>query len=474
MSLDQALLDDLDSDFGSSDEQQQELQETEVDTNNIGQIQGIEEEQEKDQLNQPSSTTFIPLDRIQIDQIQDITDHTAVSTKLQPVLSQIHQYLSNKFVSKQEESQFLITVNALSLEITNEIIIIHNFIKLRYQKRYPELETLVPNAIEYAKLVQIFGNELKINEDSLYFLGKEKLLMLTMSTHQAQTAGTNLTETQLTQLNKACELLISLEESKRQLLSYISDRLTVLAPNLTAIVGPTVSSQLITILGGLEGLAKTPSCNIPSLGSKSTVGSLTFGRSGSTSLVNEGYLFHSDLVQDMDPSFRKQAMRMIAGKVILAARIDFSGSIPDGSQGLKWRKEVESKVEKLGEAPENSKIKALPVPKDMKAKKRAGRKVRKLKAKFELSELRKAQNVMMFGQRENTVTDAYGEEIGLGITNGNMAKIPVNVNNKAKVTKNMKGRLEKSRIEGKLTEDIFNQDFINLPAVPSVSQGKKQ
>ena len=51
----------------------------------------------------------------------------------------------------------------------------------------------------------------------------------------------------------------------------------------------------------------------------------------------------------------------------------------------------------------------------MKSKKRAGRKISKLRAKFEMSELRKAQNKLQFGKQEDTIMNGLGEEIGLGM-----------------------------------------------------------
>lgn len=42
---------------------------------------------------------------------------------------------------------------------------------------------------------------------------------------------------------------------------YVSSRMNVLAPNLSAIVGTTTAAKLLGVAGGLAGLAKMPSCN---------------------------------------------------------------------------------------------------------------------------------------------------------------------------------------------------------------------
>lgn len=43
---------------------------------------------------------------------------------------------------------------------------------------------------------------------------------------------------------------------------YVSSRMNVLAPNLSAIVGTTTAAKLLGVAGGLGGLAKMPSCNV--------------------------------------------------------------------------------------------------------------------------------------------------------------------------------------------------------------------
>ncbi|KAH3675102.1 hypothetical protein WICMUC_002934 [Wickerhamomyces mucosus] len=452
MQLDDDLLNDLDSDSEVEEFEQELLTNTKDNDDDVPNQDG---DGDINLINENKTLESNPTDFNDLSNIQDITQYSKLSLKLEPILEKIEYYIP-RLVSKDKESQFLIEVNDTTLELNNEISIIHDFLKLKYKKRFPELESLIPNSLEYAKLIKILGNTLDVNGDELTFLSKEKILVLTMSTIQAKSSESNLSQNELIQLNKASDLLITLEESKSKLSNYVSKRLIVLAPNLTSIVGSSTAAQFFNTLGGIEGLAKTPSCNIAAIGSKNIVG-LGFGRSGT---VNEGFLYFSDIVQSAPKDLRKQAMRITAGKVILAARLDYSNSVPDGSQGIKWRREIETKIEKLEEPPEIVKTKALPIPIDKPAKKRGGRRYRKMKQRFELSELRKAQNIMEFGKKENTITDSFGEEIGLGIT-GSLSKIPININNKAKISKDMKNRLEKSKVNN--NQDIFNQDFINLP-----------
>ncbi|CCH42402.1 U4/U6 small nuclear ribonucleoprotein [Wickerhamomyces ciferrii] len=460
MSLNDELLKDLDSDsdFESEKEEVENVEIKELkdisSKDNSGDIPMDDVETQLNQLINSGKdvSTGDLLSRIDLSTIQDVTKISKLSHKIGPILDKIQQYKAQP-VSKKEEYDFLIGVNDLSVEITNEIFLVHDFIKAHYRRRFPELESLIPNSFEYSKIVKTLGNNLDISQDELSFISKEKVLVLTMSVIQAKDNTQELSPSDLQKVIAACDLLLELDSSRREITEYVASRLSVFAPNLAAIVGSYTASQFMSVLGGLKGLSQTPSCNIPSLGNKRAVG-IGFGQSG---VRQQGILFYSDLIQSVDPDIRKQAMRIVSGKIILAARMDFASSVPDGSRGQKWRREIDEKIDKLQEPPENKAPKALPAPIDKPSKKRAGRKYRKMRERVQSSELRKAQNRMEFGKVENSVTDGFGEEIGLGMS-GSLSGIAVNTNTNAKVSKAMKNRLEKATENS----EQFNMAVLNF------------
>jgi U4/U6 small nuclear ribonucleoprotein PRP31 len=458
MSLQEDLLRDLDSDEDSGDE----ISEVPLPTVNNGtgrEAQDGEGDVEMDNIHKhrasENGTHVADSDisqNIELDSIQDLSAVSQLPSKLKPIVTQIDEYMT-RLVSKKDEADFLLSVNDLAVEISNEITTTHEYIKLHYGKRYPELESLIPDPIEYSKVVKVLGNKLEMNNEALSFISKEKFLVLTISSLQAKEEAPLLQEEELRSVLKASDLLLDLELSKNKVNEYISSRLAVFAPNLSAIVGAATAAQFMNIVGGLEGLAKTQPRNIPSIGNKRSVG-LGFGRTGVT---HHGFLFHSEIIQQVPETLRVQAMRKVSAKLVLAARFDIYGSKPDGSYGEKLRKEINENLEKLEEPPQTQATKALPIPKDRPAKKRAGRKLRKLKQRYEASDYRKLQNRFEFGKKEATVMDAYGEEVGLGMT-GSIGNVTPNDNTRAKISKGMKNRLENS----KPVEDLFNQDLLNL------------
>jgi U4/U6 small nuclear ribonucleoprotein PRP31 len=51
----------------------------------------------------------------------------------------------------------------LATEIDQEINVIHKFVRDKYEKRFPELESLVPQPLDYINTVRLLGNDIDTN-----------------------------------------------------------------------------------------------------------------------------------------------------------------------------------------------------------------------------------------------------------------------------------------------------------------------
>ena len=58
--------------------------------------------------------------------------------------------------------QLLVDCNQLAVDIDNEIVLIHTFMKDKYRRKFPELESFVHDAVTYARVVQAIGNEMDL------------------------------------------------------------------------------------------------------------------------------------------------------------------------------------------------------------------------------------------------------------------------------------------------------------------------
>ncbi|KAG5368239.1 Pre-mRNA-processing factor 31 [Yarrowia sp. C11] len=438
------LADEILADFGSSDEEIDEVDEVMEDAPPQMSTE-VTTTQDTDPL------ASVPLQNINLELLQS-TNSAAVVPRLLPQLRSIAQYENGATPStlaltsnleENPEYHVIVGANEFSVEIDNAVAELHNFISTRYSQRYPELKSLIPNPLQHAQVVAILGNDpaTVAKSDNPYLkqiLHKSVMMTITMTVDQG---GRLLSDVEMATIDEACKLLIALDAAKRQITNYVSSKLNLVAPNTAILIGAHCAAQILGFVGGLNGLAKTPSCNIPSLGAKRET-AVGFGQAQRL----QGYLYYSDVVQESPADIRKQAMRMLSAKLVLAARLDASRASTDGSFGSKMREEIRGKVQKLAEPPETKGVKALPVPIDKPSKKRGGKRIRKFKEQFKQSEMAAAANRMAFGEAEKTV-DVYGETVGLGMLDsaaglGSARRVEADAKTRARMSKGARSRLE--------------------------------
>ena len=221
-----------------------------------------------------------------------------------------------------------------------------------------------------------------------------------------------------------CVKTVTREQEKRgskeqTILEYVASRMSLLAPNLTVLLGSSTAAKLIALAGGLTALSKIPSCNIMVMGMQKKA---MIGLSRVTTNKHEGVIFECDLIQKTPKYIHRKAGRLVAAKCALAARVDLSREYTDGKMGRKFKEDVEQKIELLVEPPPAKKTKALPLPIEFK-KRRGGKRARREKERLGASELQKASNRMAFGEAEDEVIGTTGETIGLGMIGKSTGKL---------------------------------------------------
>ncbi len=276
------------------------------------------------------------------------------------------------------EYQLIVDCNTLSVDIDNEIVIIHNFIRDKYRAKFPELESLVLHPIDYSRLVKQIGNEMDLTLVDLEGLLPSATIMV-VSVTASTTSGKPLSEENLQKTLEACDRALALDEAKKKVLEFVESRMGFIAPNLSAIVGSAVAAKLMGVAGGLSALSKMPACNVQILGAKKKN---LAGFSTASSLPHTGFVFHTEIVQSTPPPLRMRACRLVAGKSTLAARVDFTRGDHTAKTGIDLREEIRKKIEKWQEPPPPKQPKPLPVPDSDPKKKRGGRRLRKMKERW--------------------------------------------------------------------------------------------
>eukprot|EP00798_Chlamydomonas_sp_ICE-L_P000438 gene438-1836_t len=306
--------------------------------------------------------------------------------------------------------QLLVQCNKLAVDIDNETAVVHNFIRDKYRLKFPELESLVHHPVDYARVVTRIANEMDltlVNLDDILPAAAVMVVTVTGTT----TSGKPLSAENLARVVDACDMAFTLDEDKRQILEFVESKMHTIAPNLSAAVGSEVAARLMGVAGGLGVLSKMPACNIQVLGAKRRT---LAGFSSTTSQPHQGFIFQCPIMQQTPPALRSKAARLLGGKCALLARVDAFGQDPSGRAGRDMRDEITRKIEKWQEPPPAKTVKPLKAPDAEQKKRRGGKRLRKMKERYGLTDVRKAANRMNFNQAEEEYL-AGDEMVGLGV-----------------------------------------------------------
>ncbi|ORY66473.1 Prp31 C terminal domain-containing protein [Pseudomassariella vexata] len=432
-----------------------------------------EEPEEDEEMGGMNTTSIDPMEdeeeakakieKMQLGGVKDIRKVTTVMDRLEPLLKDIERYHSQPLaphmnnignIEDNPEYKILTESNTLSTQIDGEIMKVHKFIRDHYSARFPELEVLIQNPIDYSKVVAILGNG-PMDSDSIKSLQNstdnalgESLKsvidgpsLMVVTVEATTTKGQELSQEELDRILRACLMVVKMDRAKKTLTEYVQSRMNVFAPNLTTIVGSLTAAQLINYAGGLTPLSRTPACNISAWGSKKQANS---AMATNTSIRQQGYLYHSPLIRGIPTDLKKKAMKIVAAKLVLAARADTGHMSPDGSYGEEIRSQCLQRLDKITEPPPNKGQRALPAPDDKPSRKRGGRRARKAKEATAMTDMRKAQNRMAFGKEEKEVGYGTGESTaGMGMigqgNDGRIRNIQIDNRTRAKLGQKHKG-----------------------------------
>ena len=106
----------------------------------------------------------------------------------------------------------------------------HKFIRDHYSVRFPELETLVGNPLDYAKVVTIIGNgpmdhenikKLETSKDNRLNATLKSVLdgpsVMIVTVEATTTKGREMTAQELERVMRACDMTLALDRAKKTL-----------------------------------------------------------------------------------------------------------------------------------------------------------------------------------------------------------------------------------------------------------------
>lgn len=185
---------------------------------------------------------------------------------------------------------------------------------------FPELDDIVRDHYEYAKIVAYIGLRDYMNVEALTKLGIPEGRAKRIAEVAKKSIGADLSEMDLKVIQKVANIWLDLYSLRQELTGYISQVMKEVAPNVTALVGPLLGARLLSLAGSLEELARLPASTIQVLGAEKALfrALRTGGRP-----PKHGVIFQFPEIRRSPRWQRGKIARALATKLAIAARVDY-------------------------------------------------------------------------------------------------------------------------------------------------------
>merc|ERR1719320_1334715 len=252
-----------------------------------------------------------------------------------------------------------------------------------YSYHFPELIKIVPENALYAKVVKLIKNRKELTQDML-----EQIEAILMDSARAQAVidaskssmGMDISPVDLLNIDMFASRVIGLTDYRKELSTYLQNKMALVAPNLATLIGDTVGARLISHAGSLTNLAKAPASTVQILGAEKALFRALKTR-GNT--PKYGLIFHSSFIGRAGAKNKGRISRYLANKCSIASRIDAFSEESTTVFGSKLKEQVEDRLKfyETGDLPrKNVEVMAEAVEEaaeDAKKKKKKEKKKRK-------------------------------------------------------------------------------------------------
>ena len=215
-------------------------------------------------------------------------------------------------------------------------------IKEWYGWHFPELVRIVDGS-EYATLVGLIGDKATLTQDSLdaltEFTSPEKAQQIINAAKSSM--GTDISPIDLINILSFSTRVKSLVLYRKNLYAYLCEKMSIVAPNLSALIGEIVGARLISHAGSLTNLAKYPASTVQILGAEKAL-FRALKTKGNT--PKYGLIYHSSFIGRAGLKNKGRISRFLANKCSIASRIDFFVDVPTSKFGEMLKEQVEERL----------------------------------------------------------------------------------------------------------------------------------
>ncbi|KAF8921566.1 hypothetical protein CPB85DRAFT_1271451 [Mucidula mucida] len=257
-----------------------------------------------------------------------------------------HSYSRAKLkFNVNRHDNMIIQAIALLDQLDKDVNLFSMRIREWYGYHFPELVKLVPDNHQYAKLVQLIGDKETLNEERLpeieAILGDDAIVAQNILDAARGSMGASLSEIDMLNISTFAIRVVSLSEYRKSLITYLSEKMNMVAPSLTALLGDRIGARLISHAGSLTNLSKYPASTVQILGAEKAL-FRALKTKGNT--PKYGLIYHSSFIGRAGPKHKGRISRFLANKCSIASRIDCYSDNPTSKFGEALRGQVEERL----------------------------------------------------------------------------------------------------------------------------------
>lgn len=166
----------------------------------------------------------------------------------------------------------IIQAIALLDQLDKDVNLFSMRIREWYGYHFPELVRLVPDNHQYARVAQYIGDKDTLDEDKLpeltAILDDNSTLSQNVLDAARGSMGSSLSEIDMLNITAFATRVVSLGEYRKSLMTYLTEKMNLVAPSLTALLGERIGARLISHAGSLTNLSKYPASTVQILGAE--------------------------------------------------------------------------------------------------------------------------------------------------------------------------------------------------------------
>jgi len=214
-----------------------------------------------------------------------------------------------------------------------------------YGWHFPELVRIVPDNITYARLARYIKAKEHLSEDNLEDLtdileGDETAAHNVLDAARAS-MGTEVGELDMINIENFADRVVHLADYRKSMHAYLVEKMHLVAPNLSALLGEVVGARLISHAGSLTNLAKYPASTVQILGAEKAL-FRALKTKGNT--PKYGLIYHASAISRAAPKNKGRMSRFLANKISIACRIDCFSEAPSTKFGEVLHMQVEERL----------------------------------------------------------------------------------------------------------------------------------